>query len=351
VKIALTNAFMPSEQPSGVPYQVHHLANALVARRHDVTVFSFSPRPADARYALHQFPRPPLPRRFYPFAMAYRLARTDFSAFDVINAHGDNYLLRSTRPVVRTFHGTAQDELRYAKTLRRRLYFLLLVPLERLGAMLADDVIGVSETTRAHMPRVRRVIPCGVDVDALEPGAKTGRPTLLFVGTEGGRKRGAWLARTFRTDVLPRVPDAELRMVSDSTATEPGIRRYGRVDAATLAGLYRSAWAFCLPSTYEGFGVPYVEAMAARTAVVATASNPGAREVLGDGAYGLLVDDAALGPALAQVLSDAALRTELANRGLARSRSFAWASVAEQYENAYAQAIAARRARRGSHDG
>ena len=345
MKIAVTNAFLPSEQPSGVPTQVHRLANALVAKGHDVTVFSFSPKPADATYALHQFKRPPLPPRFFPYFMAYRLATTDFSAFDVVSASGDNYLLKSPCPIVRTFYGTSADEMRNAKTLRRRLYHMTAIPLEHLGAKLADYVVGISETTRARMPAVQEIIPCGVDLAGFHGREKTTSPTVLFVGTEGGRKRGAWLAETFKAHVRPIIPEAELRMVTDSVASEPGVHRYGRVSAEQLAELYGSAWAFCLPSTYEGFGVPYIEAMAASTAVIATAPNPGAREVLSDGAFGMYVEDEKLGEALARMLSDTALRDDFVRRGNERSRMFSWEHVVSLYEAAFDKAIAAKRTR------
>jgi glycosyltransferase involved in cell wall biosynthesis len=343
MKLALTNALLPTDQPSGVPYQVHYLANALCHRGHDVTVFTFSPRPADARYAVHQFPRPPVPMRFFAFVMAYRLATTDFSEFDAINCYGDNYLMFSSRPVVRTFSGTASDEFRTAQTLQRRLFCAVSIPLEHVGAALADHVVGISEATRARMPAVETIIPCGVDLEAFIAGAKTERPTILFVGSEHGRKRGKWLADTFKREVLPRVPNAELRIVSDATESEPGVRRYGRVSSETLAELYRSAWAFCLPSTYEGFGVPYIEAMAARTAVVATSPNPGAREVLGNGTFGLFVEDDKLGETLVGVLTDSTLREQLVIRGAERSRTFGWESIAGVYEALFERAIIARK--------
>ena len=194
MNIAITNAFLPSEQSSGVPYQAHHLANALCKLGHDVTVFSFSPEPSDALYRMHQFRRPAVHPRFFPFAMAYRLARADFSAFDVVNCHGDNYLLRSPRPVVRTFHGTALDEMQHAHTLRRRLFFLMTIPLEHIGARLADHVVGVSEATRAHMPAVQSVIPCGADREKRTPDGvvrrNRGRPQARRLARGSLPKRG-----------------------------------------------------------------------------------------------------------------------------------------------------------------
>jgi phosphatidylinositol alpha-mannosyltransferase len=310
VKIAITNAFLPSEEHSGVPYQVHYLANALARNGNDVTVFSFSPKPNDAAYAVHQFPRPRIAARYLPFVMAYRLAITDFSGFDVVNVHGDNYFLRTKTPVVRTFHGAARDERKNARTLRRRLFFSILIPLEWLGAKMADHVVGVSEATHASIPSVETLIPCGVDLAAFHAGEKTERPTVLFVGTEEGRKRGAWLAEMFKRHVLPVIPDAELRMVSEVSAFEPGVRRYGRVSAAELAELYRSSWLFCLPSTYEGFGVPYIEAMAANTAVIATSPNPGAAEIL--------------------------------ERGFERSRQYSWQTISAKYEATFRDVISSK---------
>lgn len=348
MKIAMTNAFLPSEQRSGVPYQVHHLANALSDRGHEVTVFSFSAKPADARYETYRFPRPRVPARFLPFVMAYRLATTDFSAFDVVHCHGDNYLARPRPPVVRTFHGTATAEMVHARTVRRRLFFLVTVPLEWLGALLADRVVGVSEATRRHLPLVRSVIPCGVDIDTFRAGAKADRPTVLFVGTENGRKRGAWLAELFTTKVLPAVPRAELHMVSEASGIDGAVRRHGRVTSKQLASLYREAWVFCLPSTYEGFGVPYIEAMASGTAVVATAPNGGAGEVLGGGRYGAFVDDERLAGELTHILTDAARRSVMERCGMRRARDYAWPAVAARYEALFADAVASRRTRRAT---
>ena len=71
-------------------------------------------------------------------------------------------------------------------------------------------------------------------------------------------------------EVRPRVPDAEVWLVEPRRRRGAGRRAFGAVDEATLHELLRRAWVMCLPSAYEGFGRPYIEAMAAGTAVVAS---------------------------------------------------------------------------------
>ena len=130
------------------------------------------------------------------------------------------------------------------------------------------------------------------------------------------------------------VPDAELWLVCPEPVREEGVRWLGKVSPADLVRLYRRAWVYCMPSSYEGFGRPYAEALASGTPVVAT-PNPGAVEVLGGGAYGEIVADADLGAALCRLLRQPDLRDRLSRRGRERAWDFAWDRVVEQYERLY----------------
>jgi glycosyltransferase involved in cell wall biosynthesis len=107
-----------------------------------------------------------------------------------------------------------------------------------------------------------------------------------------------------------------------------------------LARLYNAAHCLTLPSHYEGFGLPPLEAMACGTPVIISdrASLP---EVVGDA--GLLIDPdspEALSEALARVLDDSELRAELSQRGLIRAREFSWAKAAHQTMAVYDQVLA-----------
>jgi glycosyltransferase involved in cell wall biosynthesis len=103
------------------------------------------------------------------------------------------------------------------------------------------------------------------------------------------------------------------------------------ISDAALAALYRSAWIYASPSTYEGFGLPYLEAMACGTSVVAS-PNPGSKEVLEEGRYGLLADDPAFGEVLLALIDDAARRRELETAGLRRARELSLDAMLDRYE-------------------
>lgn len=210
---------------------------------------------------------------------------------------------------------------------------------EQQSVLLPDETVAVSENTRKYVKGIRHVIPCGVDTSRFRPGGRRAeRPTVLFVGTMHGRKRGRWLVEVFEREVRSRLPEAELWCVCDKPADMPvapaGVTFHGRVSEDALTDLYRRAWVFCLPSTYEGFGVPYIEAMASGLPVVTTA-NPGSLEVTRDGQDGRVVADERLGEELVRVLTEQEAREAMTRRGIERSMEFSWERVCERYEQLY----------------
>jgi glycosyltransferase involved in cell wall biosynthesis len=210
---------------------------------------------------------------------------------------------------------------------------------EALASARADVAVGVSQDTVRIYPWLDGVVPCGVDVERFEAaGPRETHPTILFVGTFERRKRGRLLWEAFQEVIRPALPTARLWMVCSDAPAAPGVEVFGRVSDRRLSELYSRAWVFCLPSAYEGFGVPYLEAMAAGCPVVAT-PNPGAREVLAEGELGELVQVEQLGSALLALLQDPARREVMARRGEEASMRYGWSDIAARYEELYELAL------------
>jgi glycosyltransferase involved in cell wall biosynthesis len=183
------------------------------------------------------------------------------------------------------------------------------------------------------------VIPNGVDLTKFFPsGTRADEPTILFVGTYSNRKRGSLLVQHFREVVQPAMPNARLWMVSSDAPHGSGVEVLGELTDMELASRYARAWVFCLPSAYEGFGVPYVEAMACGTPVVAT-PNPGAMEVLKGGRLGTIVEPEHLGNALVAMLEAGPPTTHTA--GVEAAQRYAWPEIVRQYEAVYSEGLAA----------
>jgi glycosyltransferase involved in cell wall biosynthesis len=338
LRIAMLSYYLPSGSKIGVGFQAHELATELSRRGHQVDMFSDCPPVAGATYG-HRHVKMSGSLRTFRFASALR--RQDYSGYDVVHAHGDDYWLwRRRAPLqLRTVHGSCFEEARHIRGAKEKLRMLLLGFTEVLASVVADRVVVVSPQTRRWVPRSHDVIPNGVDTTRFTPGDEAGRadhPVILFVGTWHGRKRGADLAAAFLRDVRPHVPDAELWMVTRDAPVDPGpgITVLGRLSDEDLADAYRRAWVFCLPSSYEGFGIPYAEAMSSGLPVVAT-PNVGARYVSDEGRAAVLAELDDLGPALADLLRDAPRRAALSAAGLERSRSFSLTAVADAYERLY----------------
>jgi len=133
------------------------------------------------------------------------------------------------------------------------------------------------------------------------------------------------------------------RRLLESSGLDHHVRQMSRVSEEDLVGLYNVADVFVLPSLYEGFGLPVLEAMACGTPVVAAnaASLP---EVVGDA--GLLVDPRspeAIAEAIAQVLEDPSLASHLRERGLQRAREFTWERTARETLELYHRVLEERK--------
>jgi glycosyltransferase involved in cell wall biosynthesis len=106
-----------------------------------------------------------------------------------------------------------------------------------------------------------------------------------------------------------------------------------------MAALYNGATALALPSHYEGFGLPVLEAMACGTPVII--SNRGSLpEIAGEAALVVDPDDAAaLSSALARVWRDPEVHAALRRKGLARAAEFSWERCARETLDVYKRVL------------
>jgi phosphatidyl-myo-inositol alpha-mannosyltransferase len=324
----------------GIERAAHTLAEGLARRNHDVVVFSHDPKPAAALYEVRELPwksfvRTWTGRRVTMGYLGNVLAMVpDYAGFDAVIAHGDSLLLPLTgKPVLRVMHGSALGEARSATSIGRCVLQLGVYGQELLTALINRGVIAVSNNTTRANPFIARVIPHGVDENIFTPwpADKTAEPSVLFVGALDGRKRGRFLIDGFVQTIRPAHPDATLTIVGETGPTHPGLRYVTGVSDADLADLYRRAWVYASPSTYEGFGLPYLEAMASGTPVVAS-KNPGSVDVLGEDPCGLLPSDHEFAATVATLLGDGSRRGELSAAGLRRASQFTLTRMLENYE-------------------
>ncbi len=254
----------------------------------------------------------------------------------------------------------------YAPRARKRRLYPLYRRLMLEVAARADLILTVSRASRddilRHMnpacgPERVLAIPEGVS-PRFTPGSGNGpvpeQKTILWVGRADPYKNLAGLVDAFadlrEQSRLPvslrlvgpkdrRYPEAEQRAAARGVAGH--IVWLGYVSEDRLLEEYRRADVLALPSFYEGFGLPVLEAMACGTPVIC--SNRGALpEVSGDAALKVQPQDrVGLAEALRRILTDRRLARDLRERGLRQAARFSWDTTARQTLGAYRQALEA----------
>jgi glycosyltransferase involved in cell wall biosynthesis len=213
----------------------------------------------------------------------------------------------------------------------------------------ALHVVTVSEFSRGELcellclaPEHVSVVAGGVDAaftadaDPAPARAALGlaRPYVLCVASQIARKNLRALVPAARALAADGVDVVVAGGQRPQFAREQGLdelRLLGHVDDALLPGLYAGAQAFVLPSHYEGFGLPVLEAMACGTPVVAAATTA-LPATCGDAASLVEPEGRALRDALESLLGDPVERERLSAAGRLHAAGFTWERTARDLD-------------------
>jgi glycosyltransferase involved in cell wall biosynthesis len=229
---------------------------------------------------------------------------------------------------------------------RRHAYKRALWPLaaRRANALVAVSAFARDETAaRFGVPAAKiEVIHSGPGLSERSETPSNGSavpsaPYFLYVGDLTARKNVPFLVRAFdRSDVdaslllVGRADDgyAEVREELTRARRPERIQLVENASDGDVDSLYRSAVALVMPSLYEGFGFPPLEAMARGCPVLAS-DIPAFREISGSGALLVSLDDeAGWTESLRRLAADDGLRSELRERGTKTVARYSWQSTA-----------------------
>lgn len=256
--------------------------------------------------------------------------------------------LRRTRKVA-MIHDVGFHFFPAAHPIEQRLYLEFAA---RFALKYADVVLALSENTRQDLirryaappakvrtalpglPALADVTPAGVDA-ALDKFGLRG-PYALFTGTQQPRKNVRRLLQAWA--LADGLPDGAKLVIAGKPGwggealagiAPPGVLFVGYVSEAEKSALVRRARAVVVPSLYEGFGFPVIEAQSVG-APVACSNTSSLPEAAGDGAVLFdPLDAAAMAAAISRVFNEDSLRGQLVERGLRNAARFSWERSAQ----------------------
>ena len=295
-------------------------------------------------------------------------------SFDVIHdnqtlADGILKIQDGKTPLVTTIHHPITRDYAVALAAEPKWYMRLLIHrwhgflrMQKRVAKRLNAVVTVSEASAidiaadfAVKPEAIRVMPLGVDIDVFRPlsGVEREAGRLMTTASADAPLKGLPVLLKAMALLRPQFPeltltligrpkaDGEARRLIDALDLEDAIDYRHGISTEEMVACYAKATVAVVPSLYEGFGLPAIEAMACGVPLVST--NGGALpEVVGEA--GKLVDtgdEQALAAAIADLLLNSSEREQLAAAGLERAiKEYCWDRCAERMVAYYREVIA-----------
>jgi len=285
--------------------------------------------------------------------------RKNADSFDVVHGHeiiGFPGLLESKVEdfnFVYTAHGVASDHV--SRSYLRPVAKLVHLP-DKLNLKYADKVIAVSDNTKEQLlsdygldeRKVCRIYN-GVDTQKFVNSCEFGN-RIVFVGYLVERKGPQIVLEVFKK-IENSFDDLELVIVGDGRLKAELVRNVkdngledrvffeNDISDEELIDLYSSS-IFVMPSSYEGQGIVYVEAMSCGAPVIGC-DNSAIPEMIEDGVNGFLIDrnSAELADALSKILEDEELRERMSSNAMRTSDKFDWNNIVDDTARLYSELV------------
>jgi glycosyltransferase involved in cell wall biosynthesis len=338
--------FLTSTPPSiaagsGTWVGISVLRDAIVALGHEVTLIAPSPSASRTTLARVLF-------NIRARSCLRRMKADALIAFDL-----DGVFVRSAKHVhVAAVKGVLADEARFEHG-RNRMALALQAQLEASHLRRADRIITTSLYSSQRIAQFYGVSPARILIAPEPIDLQTWQNALRAAPQEPGPLRVLSVAHLYRRKGLHTLlhafaqtrPESVLRIVgigperrrlehlAGELAIADRVQFLGQLSFKALAAEYRNASIFALPTSQEGFGIVFLEAMASSLPIVAgrAAAVP---EVVDDGVSGFLVDpddQKTLAQTLANLLQRPETRLAMGSAGFARVRQYDSPIVARQF--------------------
>ncbi len=267
-------------------------------------------------------------------------------------------------PVISTVHHPLtrdmNADLMLDKTLRDKLTTILFYPLnmqkfviKRIDHVITSFQGGVKELNEAYGLKEEKisVVYNGMDINIFKNrGENREENSLLFVGNTEDHKKGliylleamTMLPERITLTIVDHGPPRKLTAAKliKKFNLQKRVLFTGKVETRELARLYSTKTILVMPSLYEGFGLPAVEAMACKTPVITT--DAGALKEVVDEQCGIIIpagDPKAIRDAALRLIGNKELQRKMGEKGRLKAENFSWESAAKNTLNVYRKII------------